>query len=306
MRLSIAALAAALFVSCAPPRGAPAPTPTPLPAVELKYRVMDTAGRPWFCDRDFYPIAREDERAIALRRFAEVQADPAFAVMLVHLGIAPGAAYTDDQKLALYREWKTLGALTLQPVTDQAYGFAYLAQRAGKSGERIDGRVSPSGRVTILHREPSGPPNCPICLARGTRIDTPSGERAVEDLQVGDVVWTQDASGSRVAAPLVAIGSTPVSPTHVVVRLVLSDGRVVVVSPGHPTADRRRVGDLVAGDVLDGARVVSAQRVAYDGGATFDVRPAGPTGVYWANAVALGSTLASPRSSAVRNSTIRP
>jgi hypothetical protein len=113
----------------------------------------------------------------------------------------------------------------------------------------------------------------------------------VEDLRVGDVVWTIDMTGTRVAGLLVAVGSTPVPVSHVVVRLTLDDGRVVSVSPGHPTADGRRVGDLAAGETLDGARIASAQRVAYPGSATYDILPAGTTGAYWANGVLLGSTL---------------
>ena len=93
------------------------------------------------------------------------------------------------------------------------------------------------------------------------------------------------------ASPLVAIGSTPVPATHQVVRLALEDGRFVYVSPGHPTADGRRVGDLVAGDLIDGARIASVERAAYGGGATYDILPAGATGTYWANGVLLGSTL---------------
>ena len=124
-----------------------------------------------------------------------------------------------------------------------------------------------------------------------TLIATPSGDVAVELLRIGDIVWTSDGRGGRVAAPLVMIGTTPVPPTHEVVRLTLDDGRVVFVSPGHPTADGRRVGDLVAGDTLDGVRVAATERVGYEGGATFDVLPAGATGAYWANGVPLGSTL---------------
>lgn len=289
LRLGFAIAAA----SCGTSLVTPTPTPPPLPVAALKERVMDAAGRVWSCDPDSYPIAREDERVIAARRFAEVQADAeTFAVLLTHTQIAPAASYTDDEKLALYREWKALNALELQPVND-VYGFAYLAQPSPGAGERVEGRVTRSGDVTILRREPAGPPMCPICLARGTRIDTPSGERAVETLRVGDVVWTRDAAGARVPAPLVAIGATPVPRTHVVVRLTLDDGRVALVSPGHPTADGRTAGTLVRGDELDGARVTSTDRVAYDGGATFDVLPAGPTGVYWANGILLGSTLRS-------------
>jgi hypothetical protein len=75
------------------------------------------------------------------------------------------------------------------------------------------------------------------------------------------------------------------------VSLALDDGRLVLVSPGHPTSDGRRVGDLSVGDKLDGARIASVARVTYAGGATYDVLPAGATGAYWANGVLLRSTL---------------
>jgi hypothetical protein len=43
--------------------------------------------------------------------------------------------------------------------------------------------------------------------------------------------------------------------------------------------------------MLDGAHIASVDRVAYAGGATYDILPAGATGTYWANGVLLGSTL---------------
>src|SRR2546425_10570167 len=128
---------------------------------------------------------------------------------------------------------------------------------------RVDGTIYQRGKVPAAGRTRSGQPPCPICLARGTRIATPSGDIAVEDLKIGDVVWTRDATGARVAAPLLNIGSTPVPATHRVVQLRLSDGRAVDVSPGHPTADGRKVGDLVAGDFYAGAVVVSAELRPY-------------------------------------------
>jgi len=63
------------------------------------------------------------------------------------------------------------------------------------------------------------------------------------------------------------------------------------VSPGHPTADGRHIADLSRGDALDGARVVSVERVRYAGAATYDILPAGATGMYWASGILLGSTL---------------
>jgi hypothetical protein len=260
----------------------PTPAPSPLTQVEMKYRVMDAAGRIWFCDPDFYPVARADEGDLAKAKIDDIKKDgETYAAITRRAG-------TDA--LAVYRDWKALNALVLQPVND-AFAFAYLAQKSDKTGERVDGRVTTTGFVLVLSRTPSGAPNCPICLARDTRIATPFGGIAVDQLRVGDVVWTQDEHGERIAAPLVAIGSTPVPSAHQVVRIVLGDGRTVLVSPGHPTADGRHVGDIRAGDALDGARVVSAEREAYDGGFTFDVRPMGASRAYWANGVLLMSTL---------------
>jgi hypothetical protein len=260
----------------------PTPIPSPLPQAELKYRVMDAAGRIWFCDPDFYPVARADEGDLAKAKIDDIRRDTeAYAAITKRVG-------TDT--LAVYRDWKALNRLVLEPGND-VFGFAYLAQKADKTGERVDGRVTPTGSVIVLSRTPSGAPNCPICLARDTRIATPSGDVAVDQLRVGDVVWTQDEHGERIAAPLVAIGSTPVPSAHQVVRIVLGDGRTVLVSPGHPTADGRPVGDIRAGDELDGARVVSAERETYQGGFTFDVRPMGASRAYWANGVLLVSTL---------------
>jgi hypothetical protein len=113
----------------------------------------------------------------------------------------------------------------------------------------------------------------------------------VEELRVGDLVWTLDADGGRVAAPLLAIGSVRAPADHQVVHLVLADGRELWASPGHPLADGRRLGDLIRGDAVDGTAVVSSQRVAYTGGPTFDVLPAGVSGAYWADGLALRSTL---------------
>ena len=77
-------------------------------------------------------------------------------------------------------------------------------------------------------------------------------------------------------------------------RIALADGRTVVVSPGHPTASGRLVGELVVGDPLDGSNIEAITAVAYDG-FTYDLLPSGPTHTYFADGVLLGSTLAGSR-----------
>src|SRR5437899_7114985 len=195
------------------PTTTPSPTPSPAPGglnqAQLKYRLVDQFGRLLFCDPDYYPVARTDEGALAHERLPDIQKDaPTFSAILSHLGIAPAASYTKDQELAIYRDWKMLNAIKLEQVSA---GFHFTGVfGTPQQANRIDGTIDQRGNVTVASRTPSGQPPCPICLARGTRIATPSGDFAVEDLRVGDVVWTRDATGARVAAALVEIGSSPV------------------------------------------------------------------------------------------------
>lgn len=122
-------------------------------------------------------------------------------------------------------------------------------------------------------------------------IATPSGSVNVRTLKVGSSVWTLDGQGKRVAATLVKVTKTSTPKSHRVVHLALGDGRQAWISPNHPTADGRIVGQLRTGDTLDGALVLLAESVAYWDDATYDLLPAGDTGAYWANGILMGSTL---------------
>lgn len=129
------------------------------------------------------------------------------------------------------------------------------------------------------------------CLPATARIATPRGAVEVSSLAVGDSVWTVDADGARVAAPLLRVEARPVLGMHSVVELELADGRVVRASAGHPTAAGDELGDLSVDDVLDGARVVARRVLPYEGAHTWDILPAGATGQYWSDGVLIGSTL---------------
>lgn len=280
------------------PGPVPDPTPVapapPLERADLRYRLVEQLGVPLFCDPDFYPVARDDEQALAGRNLAAIRADaPTYAAIVSRLGIDPAAVPTPDQVLAIYREWKMLRAVRLTEA-DGRFGFDYIAgaDLDAESGWHVVGAIDAGGTIAVDRRDPSGSPMCPICLARGTRIATPDGERPVEDLRPGMAVWTTDPTGQRVSGRVLAVGSMPVPATHEVVHLVLSDGRTVDVSPGHRLPDGRRTGDLRSGDPVGDATVVSAALEAYDGGATFDLLPSGPTGTYWANGILMASTLA--------------
>lgn len=284
-----------------PPTEGPSPTPVPatliptLPSstyspTELKYRVLDQFPDFFFCDPDYYPIAREDEMVLARERFPELQANQEeFQVILNHNRLSGVTTFTDEQKLLIYREYKKLNAITFELVGDK-YKFQIQTGSEGQEGFFITGTIDSNGSIEILEQSPSFP-SCPICLAVGTLVDTPQGQISVEELQVGDLVWTVSASGERILGTILKTGRVIVPASHRMVHVILSDGRELWVSPGHPTADGRILGDLKAGDVLDGARVTQVKLVPYGQLATYDLLPSGGTGFYWANEILIGSTL---------------
>ena len=291
-------LAAACSAGSSPsPTPATTSGPTPGPALtppELKLALIDAYGPLWYCDPDVYPIQRQDEIDAARERWPDVRADAdAFAAITAKLGLDPASDVSDEQMLDVYRAWKVLNAIALDPIGNDAYRFDYLAQpaEAGGDGTRTAGTITESGAVTIEQQAAAGEPMCPICLAVGTLIETPTGPLPVEGLRMGDPVWTLGERGERIPGTVIAIGSTAAPAGHQVLRIVLADGRSIAASPRHPLADGRRLGDLRTGASIDGSVVVSADLVAYDGARTYDIAVSGPTGAYLVDGIPMGSTL---------------
>jgi hypothetical protein len=284
-----------------PPTEGPSPTPvpaTPLPTLPsatlsptaLKYKVLDEFPDFFFCDPDFYPVARDDEFLFAQQRFPELQADQEeFRAILSQNNLSGTTSFTDDQKLLIYREHKRLNALRFELVGDK-FEFQIQTGVEGQRGSVITGTIDARGMIRI-EKQDQGFPTCPICLAGGTLIDTPRGAIRVEDLRVGDLVWTMNGSEERVVGTILQTSRVPVPATHQVLHIVLSDGRELWASAGHPDPNGRVLGDLEAGDVLNGTRITLTERLPYAGQATYDLLPSGDTGSYWANGVLLGSTL---------------
>jgi hypothetical protein len=275
----------------------PAPSPTPIPTLasglsptELKFHVLAAFPDLFFCDPDFYPVARNDEADLAEQRFPEMQANQEeFQAILDHNNLAGHTAFSADQKLLVYREHKKLAAIHFELKGDK-YQFQLQTKDASGQGQLITGLIDGQGAISAQQSQPSYA-TCPICLSAQTQIDTPRGPVAVIDLRPGDLVWTVDAAGARAAAPILQTGHVPVPAAHQMVHVTLDDGRQLLASPGHPTADGRSLGQLALGNLLDGARIIQLERVTYGQPATYDLLPAGPTGFYWANGILMGSTL---------------
>jgi hypothetical protein len=261
---------------------------------DLKIRLLERFGPLWYCDPDVHPVARDDEATLALQRWPEIAADSAVLAAIVrHLGIAVPASPTDDEKLAIYRTWKVLRAIILQPEGPDRLAFDYLAMPAPGStqGRRTTGTIDRAGTIVVRSSLGAPQPSCPICLARGQLVDTPSGRVAVQELRVGAAVWTRGLDGRRLPGIVLALGDAPVPAGHEMVWVLLADGRTLRASPGHPLADGRRLADVRPGDTVDRAVVIRAERVRYDDSRTFDLRTSGPGGVYAIDGIWLASTL---------------
>jgi hypothetical protein len=293
---------AILLAGCLGPGGGP-PTPTPMPTMtatptpqatyspaQLKYLVLDHYGEgPFFyCDPDYYPIAHGDELERAISMLPEIENDTAtFAAIISRKGFVP--PYTNETKLAIYREYKKLNAIQFIPLSTGTFGFS-LQLGTFQGGQRVSGTVRNDG-IILSEQTETAILTCPICLTGETRIDTPSGQVRVKDIHAGMLVWTPDGNGGRTAVPVLLTVKTPVPASHRLVHLELSDGRELFASPGHPLGDGRQLGMLAVGNTVDGATVIGVGFVPCTGGFTYDILPAGDTGVYWADGIPLKSTL---------------
>ena len=256
----------------------------------MKYLLLDHYGedRFFFCDPDFYPIPRGDEQEKATRglpghpeRHRRVRRDSE------RTGLEP--PFSDEAKLRIYREHKRLQAIPLTPATADSFTYSMQLGTEGE-GRRVTGTIRTDGAI-VEERSEAVLLTCPICLAEGTRIETPQGPVPVEDLRAAMPVWTFDADGNRIAAPVLRTARSRVPIGHTVVHLQLADGRTLTASAGHPTTDGRTLGALSADDTLDGGIVLHAESMPYAGDHVYDILPSGATGNYRAGGILLNSTL---------------
>jgi hypothetical protein len=294
MRFKVALAFALVAIACGSAGVGGGAVGTPLSVTQLKFKVIDAVGAPVFCDPDYYPLARSGgEQASADTYYPQIRADAEqYAAIVAHEHLSSGDL-DEAQKLTLYRAFKLLRALVLTS-SGSSYTFEIRVKAPSMNSgvDLVRGSVRVDGVVTETSRTRSAMPPCPICLAAATLISTPEGDIRVTDMTPGTLVWTAATDGTRVAVAVIEVGSTVVPSTHLMVHLRLADGRELLVSPGHRTADGRPLGSLAVGDDLDGSRVALWELVPYNGTRTYDLLPAGPTGEYWANGILLSSTLA--------------
>ncbi len=217
---SVAAVVVALLSSCSA-QSVTTTVPVSYSQYQLEYRLISNFDNIFWNDPDFYPIAREgQEQASALQQFIGIRGnDVAFSAILEHLGLDRKDSYTSEEKLLVYRQHKLLTlAIQMTPLSGGMYRFVL---RVGEGqGERVEGTITVAGKITVEKREPSFNTH-PICLAKGTLIDTPLGELPVEAIRAGMTVWTLEPGGKRLAAPVLKTTATLVPASFRVVFIAL-------------------------------------------------------------------------------------
>jgi hypothetical protein len=277
--------------SCA--TATPTITTSPLTSFGSTYRILDEFPNYFWCDPDFYPIGRpggELENAIA--QFDSIRSNgQEFTAIITRIGLDRKNDYMPEEKLLVYRQHKLLTRVLVdfQPATD---GYRFVIRVGEGQGQRITGNISTNGTVKITKTETSFN-TCPICLSKGTLIETPSGSIPVDQLNIGDFIWTSGENGERLAVRIIKTSVTPQPSFFELRKVTLEDGRSVTASPGHPTADGRFLGNLEVGDQIDGSIIKFIETVYYEG-RTYDILPSGSSGLYWANGILLASTIAEP------------
>lgn len=265
-------------------------------APELRYKLIDRFGNMLYCDPDYYPVGRGDEKELAVKIFPEIKkAAGEFQAILKHTNLAGVSNLSDEQKLTVYREHKRLRRVLLESSGNKyKFNIFVSSNQPGyedKLGIRVEGFIDQQGTIAVVSKSEPTLLMCPICLAVNTSIDTPLGPIAAQNLKKGMVVWTKDNSGNRRKGVIIDTARTPVPDDHKITHIILDDGRELLASPGHPTADGKPVGNLSLGDRFDGSRIKLTERILYGEGATYDILPSGETGIYWANGIPLKSTL---------------
>ena len=174
-----------------------------LDAPELRYRILERLGEGFFCVPDAFPVGLSSAlaRKRGLETFPEIKKDQeTFRAIAQHPGLKETATLSDEERLLVYKEFKKLrGAVHLERLNDQFRFKTGLKEQTGDIS--VEGLIIRNGTIKILKREITFL-TCPVCLAAGTRIETPYGSVLVQNVKPGGRVWTLDARGHKISTPV--------------------------------------------------------------------------------------------------------
>jgi peptidoglycan hydrolase-like protein with peptidoglycan-binding domain len=129
----------------------------PLPHVTnalLRYKVLHLFSNIFYCDPDYFPIVRGDEKEFAKLHFSQIQANADTYALIVHeLNIDVRQTLTDEHKLSIYKEYKKISSFTLELNSKGSYNFA-IRTGADQSAVLHEGTITASGVITIIKETP--------------------------------------------------------------------------------------------------------------------------------------------------------
>ncbi|WP_095054698.1 DUF637 domain-containing protein [Pseudomonas sp. Irchel s3b2] len=108
------------------------------------------------------------------------------------------------------------------------------------AGKGVDTAAGKSTEQFVTQAEAKLAGYSPCCFAAGTKVSTPQGDRTIESLKVGDVVWSKPEKGGKpFAATILATHQRSDQPIY---RLKLknvrgdgkAEGETLMVTPSHP------------------------------------------------------------------------
>jgi hypothetical protein len=127
---------------------------------------MDNLGPLHYCDPDVYPVGSGDEQQKAIDIFPTIEADVlTFSAIIERSGMTGQTSFSDADKLQIYREWKTLQAVNVQPLGGGLYSFDVTTEGDAASGEatHYTGTVDATiGSISIADQEQVFGVACPI------------------------------------------------------------------------------------------------------------------------------------------------
>jgi hypothetical protein len=113
-------------------------------APELRYRLLEEFGRVRLCECG--PHCRGDETQREIKTFPEIQKDAStFRAIAAHLDLGGTKIISDEQKLAIYREYAQLRSVDLELLVTK-YKFITVC-----NAFRTRGLIDPQGQITILN-----------------------------------------------------------------------------------------------------------------------------------------------------------
>jgi hypothetical protein len=127
-----------------------------------------------------------------------------------------------------------------------------------------------------------------ICnfLSGETLITAHRGEIPISLLAHADSIYAGDRKGENAGfSPIRVFNKVQVSPYCEMICVKLADGRQLTCGAGHGNiigaVSIEYFGGLKVGDKLQGSKVISVERINYEGEYAYDVLPLGTNQYYW-------------------------